>query len=115
MKIKVENSSKKGVHLVKISGAVKSGDEFEIGEVIDEYLALKEVPKFIFDLKKVTFINSAALGMFLQIFKRIESRKGRLVFTNLTAAVKNVMDITQLSSVFQIDETLDEALQTFED
>ncbi|HNI28854.1 MAG TPA: anti-sigma factor antagonist, partial [Leptospiraceae bacterium] len=56
MKIKV--TTKNEVHLVKIEGPIKAGNEFELGEKIEQYIKKGVVPKFIIDLKKVPFINS---------------------------------------------------------
>ena len=69
MKIKVV--SKNDVHIIKIEGPIKAGNEFELGEKIEQYIEKGDVPKFIIDLKKVPFINSAGLGTFLNIYKRL--------------------------------------------
>ena len=112
MKIKV--TSKNDVHIVKIEGPIKAGNEFEFGEKIEQYIKKGQVPKFIVDLKKVPFINSAGLGTFLNIFKHIEGLNGRIVFTNLNSDIENLMDITKLASIFEIYKTLDEAIDSFD-
>ncbi len=112
MKIKV--TSKNDVHIIKIEGAIKAGNEFELSEKIEQYIKKGQVPKFIIDLKKVPFINSAGLGTFLNIFKHIDGLNGRLVFANLNSDIENLMEITKLSSVFEIYKTLEEAEDSFE-
>jgi anti-anti-sigma factor len=66
-------------------------------------------------MKKVPFINSQALGLFLHIFKHVDYLKGRLVFCNLNSDIEGLMNLTQLSNVFEIYKTLEEALESFED
>lgn len=112
MKIKV--TTKNDVHIIKIEGPIKAGNEFELGQKIEEYISKGDVPKFIIDLKKVPFINSAGLGMFLNIYKHIDGLKGRMVFTNLNSDIENLMEITKLASIFEIYKTLEEALESFE-
>ena len=112
MKIKV--NTKSDVHIIKIEGPIKAGNEFELGEKIEYYIKKDQVPKFIIDLKKVPFINSAGLGIFLNIFKHVDSLKGRMVFANLNSDVENLMEITKLASVFEIFKTSDEALESFD-
>lgn len=112
MKIKV--TTKNDVHIVKIEGSIKAGNEFEFGEKIEQYIKKGQVPKFIIDLKKVPFINSAGLGTFLNIFKHIDSLNGRIVFANLNSDIENLMDITKLASVFEIYKTLEEAVDSFD-
>lgn len=65
-------------------------------------------------MKKVPFINSAGLGTFLNIYKHIDGLNGRLVFANLNSDIENLMEITKLSSVFEIYKTLEEAEDSFE-
>ncbi|MCX7999970.1 MAG: STAS domain-containing protein, partial [Leptospiraceae bacterium] len=72
------------------------------------------VRKFIIDLKKVPFINSAGLGVFLNIFKHIDSLKGRMVFASLNSDIENLMEITKLTSIFEIYKNTEEALESFE-
>jgi anti-sigma B factor antagonist len=112
MKIKI--STKDEVTILRIEGAIKSGDEYDLAEKMEKYIKPGSAPKFIVDMKKVPFINSAALGLFLNIFKRIDYLKGRMVFASLNSDVENLMEITKLSSVFEIYKTIDEALESFD-
>jgi len=112
MKIKV--TTKNDVNTFKIEGPIKAGNEFELGEKIEEYIKKGVAPKFIIDLKKVPFINSAGLGIFLNIFKHVDSLKGRMVFANLNSDIENLMEITKLASIFEIFKNTDEAMDSFD-
>ncbi|MCG6162405.1 STAS domain-containing protein [Leptospira bandrabouensis] len=112
--MKIKGTTKNGGQIIKIEGPIKAGNEFELGQKIEEYISKGDVPKFIIDLKKVPFINSAGLGMFLNIYKHIDGLKGRMVFTNLNSDIENLMEITKLASIFEIYKTLEEALESFE-
>lgn len=112
MKIKV--TPKNDVYIFKIEGPIKAGNEFELSDKIEEYIKKGQVPKFIIDLKKVPFINSAGLGVFLNIFKHIDSLKGRMVFASLNSDIENLMEITKLTSIFEIYKNTEEALESFE-
>ena len=112
MKIKVV--LKNDVHIIKIEGPIKAGNEFELGEKIEEYIKKGKAPKFIIDLKKVPFINSAGLGIFLNIYKHVDGLEGRMVFANLNSDIENLMEITKLASIFEIFKTADEALESFD-
>ncbi len=112
MKLKI--STKGEVNIVRIEGPIKSGNEYELAEKMEKFIKPGHAPKFIVDLKKVSFINSAALGIFLNIFKHVDSLKGRIVFAGLNADIENLMEITKLTSVFEIFKTVDEALESFD-
>ncbi|MCS7205358.1 MAG: STAS domain-containing protein [Leptospiraceae bacterium] len=113
MKLKI--TTKNDVVIVSIEGAIKSGDEYQLAERMEQYIKPNVAPKFIIDMKKVPFINSQALGLFLHIYKHIDYLKGRIVFCGLNSDIESLMNLTQLSNVFEIYKTLDEALESFED
>ena len=112
MKLKI--ISKNEVNIVRIEGPIKSGNEYELAELMENYIKPNEAPKFIIDLKKVPFINSAALGIFLNIFKHVDYLKGRIVFAGLNTDIENLMEITKLTSVFEIFKSVDEAMESFD-
>ena len=112
--MKVKIITKGEVTILRIEGAIKSGDEYDLAEKMEKYIKPNVAPKFIVDMKKVPFINSAALGLFLNIFKHVDYLKGRMVFAALNSDVENLMEITKLTSVFEIYKTVDEALESFD-
>ena len=112
MKLRV--STKGEVNIVRIEGAIKSGNEYDLAEKMEKYIKPNMAPKFIIDLKKVPFINSAALGILLNIYKHVDYLKGRMVFAGLSQEVENLMEITKLTSVFEIFKTVDEAMESFD-
>lgn len=112
--MKVKITTKGEVAILKIEGAIKSGDEYDLAEKMEKYIKPNQAPKFIVDMKKVPFINSAALGLFLNIFKHVDYLKGRMVFAALNNDVENLMEITKLTSIFEIYKTVDEALESFD-
>jgi anti-anti-sigma factor len=113
--MKLKFSTKGEVTIVTIEGAIKSGDEYQLAERMEQYIKPNTAPKFIIDMKKVPFVNSQALGLFLHIYKHVDYLKGRLVFCNLNSDIEGLMNLTQLSNVFEIYKTLEEALDSFED
>lgn len=113
--MKLKFLTKGEVVIVTIEGAIKSGDEYQLAEKMENYIKPNKVPKFIIDMKKVPFINSQALGLFLHIYKHVDYLKGRMVFSGLNSDIESLMNLTQLSNIFEIYKTLEEALESFED
>jgi len=113
MKVKVK---KKGdVHIVEIDGAIKSGMEFDLADELESCMHESKVPKIIVDMKKVPFINSAALGILLNIYKEIERRNGRFGLCAISADVDHLLEITKLGSVFEVYKNQDDALDSIQD
>ena len=85
--------------------------------------ALKEEIKRLFNqdrnsihlnLAEVEFINSSGLGALVSIMKEVRMQKGRLTLSNLASYVQEIFDITQLSHIFEIYATEEEALNSYQ-
>lgn len=113
MKIKMKNKNK--IWTAVIDGPIKSGMEFELADKLETVLHEEGVPKLIVDMKSVPYINSAALGIFLNVYREIEKQNGRFALSSISTDVDNLLDITKLESVFEIFKTSDDAQDSFKD
>jgi anti-sigma B factor antagonist len=66
------------------------------------------------NLADVEFINSSGLGALVSIMKEVRLQKGRLTLSNLASYVQEIFDITQLSHIFEIFATEQEALGSYQ-
>src|SRR5260370_37140802 len=65
----------------------------------------------IVDLSRLNYVSSMGLRSFLRVAKTRQGDKGGLAIVNLSGFVKQVFDVTQLTPLFQVYETVDQALQ----
>ena len=77
-------------------------------------LSERDVNSIHLNLAKVDFINSSGLGVLVSIMKEVRVAKGRLTLSDLASYVQEIFDITQLSHIFEIFETEQEAMTTFQ-
>lgn len=113
--MKAKTKKKNEIWIVEIDGPIKSGMEFELADELEACLHQSEVPKIIIDLKKVPFINSAALGIFLNIYREVEKKNGRFGLCSVSPDVDNLLEITKLGSVLEVFKNQNDALDSFED
>ncbi|MEW6049885.1 MAG: STAS domain-containing protein [Candidatus Zixiibacteriota bacterium] len=66
------------------------------------------------NLTGVDFINSSGLGALVSIMKEVRMFKGRLTLSNLANYVQEIFDITQLSHIFEIFSSEEEALSSYQ-
>lgn len=66
------------------------------------------------NLSEVEFINSSGLGTLVSIMKEVRLLKGRLTLSNLASYVQEIFEITQLSHIFEIYATEEEAMASFQ-
>lgn len=104
MEIAVQNLPEYSV--LKISGEI---DLYNVDDLKKEFSHLldKNVYKIGVDLGEVSYIDSSGLGAFLSIIKEIKKNKGKLLLFNLSQSVQTIMNLTRLSSFFDIAETVD--------
>lgn len=103
------------VYIVSIDGPIKSGMEFDLADELEARMHEMPVPKIVVDMKKVPFINSAALGILLNIFQEIEKKNGRFGLAGISTEVDNLLEITKLTSVFELFKNVDDALDSIND
>lgn len=65
------------------------------------------------NLKDLEFVNSSGLGAMVSVMKEIRQHRGRLTLSDMADYVREVFDITQLSHIFEIYPTEEEALSSF--
>jgi len=65
------------------------------------------------DMTGVEFINSSGLGAMVSMMKEIRLHQGRLTLSNPAPYVREIFEITQLSNVFEVFATADEAVATY--
>lgn len=75
-------------------------------------ICLNERKHLIIDLSGVDYMDSAALGMLVDVYKRAKTGRTRLSLIGMRDLVRSVFEITQLDHVFSIFSTEEEALRS---
>lgn len=65
------------------------------------------------DLKEVRFIDSSGLGVLVSGFKNAATHQGSIKLCSLQTQVKSMFELTRLHRVFDIYQTVDEALESY--
>jgi len=67
----------------------------------------------VVDLKEVRFIDSSGLGVLVSGFKNASTHQGSIKLCCLQTQVKSMFELTRLQRVFDIYQTIDEALESY--
>src|SRR5688572_4249874 len=70
--------------------------------------------KILVDLAGVTHIDSAGVGMMVAKQKTVRDRGGDVKLLHLTTRSQRLLALMKLASVFEVFETEDEAVKSFE-
>jgi anti-sigma B factor antagonist len=85
----------------------------EIGDGLNALVDERAHPKMLLDFTTVDHLSSAALGMLINVNKRVKERNGQLRLANIKPQIFEVFVITKLNKLFRIMGTRPEALASF--
>ena len=74
---------------------------------------LKDQKNILFDLSKMSHIDSSGLGALVSILQWVNTNGGAIKLAQIQSRPKIVFDITKVYRVFDIYETVEEALASF--
>ena len=101
-----------GAGVVTLSGAMTASTVEHFRESLAHWLAGSgAVKNVILDLCGVDMIDSSGLGAILASLKRIGDRGGDLKIARLQRKARLVFEITRAYKVFEIFDTVEEALR----
>ncbi len=108
-----EVSEQNGVVIIALSGKIMGGPEAgEINEQINNFIDKGKI-NIIIDLKQVEWMNSSGLGILIGVITTLKNNSGKMVLTNVSERILNLLKITKLINVFEIEQDFDSAIASF--
>lgn len=105
------NDKGEGVFVVKIvMPEVHTLDVPDLKEKLQNTIIERGIKKMVIDLTNVKMITSSGIGIFLNINQSLKSQL-RLAVAN--EEVKKVLELTKVTSVIKLFDTVDTALGSF--
>jgi anti-sigma B factor antagonist len=98
--MKIESAEKKNTLSVKITGRIDMETAPELEKFLKENIGGKE--SVTFDLKKVEYMSSAGLRVFLWLKKQNDS-DGYIVMKRVSDEVRAVFDLTGFTDMFVME------------
>lgn len=110
MEFKLRTQSLGGdTSLVELRGEL---DVYSCRTARDEFRALLDSPqrRFLLDMSRLTFIDSAGLGMLVRFHQRARDMGGDLVLVGATPSTRKLFRMTGLDALFAFAQDHEEAL-----
>lgn len=102
-----------GVTILSLSGRITLGDESsQLRNTIKELLANGK-KRLVLDLADVSYIDSAGLGTLVAAYTSARSEGGEVRLAGITKNFNELLNITKLVTVFNVHDTVPEALKAF--
>ena len=71
---------------------------------------LEANPKAVFDLSRITFIDSSGLGALLSCLRKLNEVGGDLKLAGLTKPARSLLELVRMHKIVEIFETTEEAV-----
>lgn len=85
----------------------------QIGEEIGQLIEDRETPRMLISFDNVDHMSSAALGALITINNKIKAKGGQLRLSDIDEQIYQVFVITKLYKLFEIHETSEQGLASF--
>lgn len=111
--MKLTEREQDGVIVLEPKGKIMGGpDASLLHDKLYEFIE-QDKKKFVVDLKDVEWMNSTGLGIIISGFTTLRNSDGTLKLANVTEKIQSLLVITKLQGVFEAFDSVDEAIQSF--
>jgi len=107
---KLEQDSK--MCIVYLEGRLDVHYSTEIEEAINA-LIKEGYTKLLINLKKVSYLSSSGLRIFIAIARELKAKDGKVKLVEMPEAVKKIFIVVELLDMFEIYNSDDEAIRSF--
>lgn len=110
----IAKTVKPGIVVLEMSGSIYMGPDCRrIDSEMETQKAKESTNRFIFDLTRVTHIDSAVVGLFVRTYTQLKKAGGGLRLVGARGMVENVLKMTQVDKVITIYSSVAEAAEDF--
>lgn len=103
-----------GVIVLELRGRLTLGPETEALREKIRRLTESGYTRIVVDLGEVTYIDSVGLSTFVGAYATVRKAGGSLKLASLTKRVRDLIQITRLSMVFDVYDSKEAALKSFQ-
>lgn len=99
--------------VLKLNKNVTAYQLQKLKDAIQELKDKKETKNVIVDLKDVGYIDAYAIGILTAFSKELRDKGGELKLAQMNDKIKLVFDLSHLSKVYEIFDSMEEARKSF--
>jgi len=111
--MKIDRRERDAVTILDVEGKITIGKgDVALREAVHDALGAG-ARQILIDLADVTTVDSSGVGELVSAFTTVTNRGGKLKLLNLPPKVNDILQITQLITVFEVYDNEDEALASF--
>lgn len=113
MPLEITQRETNGICLLTLKGRLVLGDESNGLRTTVDNLLSSGTTKIVIHLEQVNYVDSAGLGSLIEIHRKIKSKGGRLMLTNLGPKLRQALELAGLLTIFETFATEADAVARF--
>jgi anti-sigma B factor antagonist len=113
MPLGISDSQVESVTLLHLKGTLVAGSDTELLDSKMQELLKRGVTQILLDLGEVNYIDSSGIGALVRAYSSAQRENAALKLYRLTRRVHDVLQITRLSTVFEIFNDQGKAIASF--
>jgi anti-sigma B factor antagonist len=102
------------VIVLSLKGELMGGNDADTFKTVVDRAIRNEHVDVVVDLQQVRWMNSSGLGILISALTSLRSSGGDLRLANLNDRLRRPLQITKLDTVFQEYETIDQAVNSYQ-
>ena len=108
----INKRTKDDIIILDITGEIDLYNAPEIKDIINKLIEEQKY-NVIINLEKVSYIDSSGIGALISSLSNLKKYQGGLKIINVYASVRKVFELTKLTSFFEIFDSEEDALTSF--
>lgn len=104
-------SDQNEVKILHLTGSLEAKWQKELQEELEKRSHKER--DLVLDLEKVSFIDSSCLGTLVAVVRNLRDQKGDIKLCCLNDDVRSIFQITRLERIFELYDSIDEAVQSY--
>ncbi len=105
--VEIKSDIKDDIYMIRVIGEVDASSSIYLDQSINE--ATKKSKKILVDLRKLEYISSAGLGVFMSYINDLKEKQIKMVLFGLSEKVRHVFQILGLDQLLNITDSENEA------
>jgi anti-sigma B factor antagonist len=113
MQLKLNTRVEKGVTIVDCNGRIVFGEESALLRDTLKKLIV-ENSRIVLNLGGISYIDSGGLGTLVALYTSAQNAGGAVKLANLTQRVDDLLQVTKLLTVFEVYDSEEKAVASFD-
>lgn len=113
MSIKISTRTVEGIVVIDLFGQLKLGEgTSRLRDMVQQLLG-EGYRKLLLNFENVLHIDSSGIGELMGCYTSVKNQGGELKLLNLHKNVRNLLEVTRLYSIFDVQENLATAVKSY--